>query len=447
MHTMNKTLTHKEIQALPDGSHAIGGVKGLYVRKRAEQTQYFLRWKKDGKQQTRFYAIGLSLREVREIAYRDRQLLNLGLDPKEEEKKAQAAKEAEIEAKRKEEERRRFTFRLVSDEWLKEQIQIQRWKNNVTGEKHARQRLNKYLLPAFGDKLISEITAQDAFLFFSPLWTAKSGTADKLYDLLKAIFNWAIAKGIYQITENPINKRGALGILLEPLTKQRTDTDNHPSLDFHEVPQFIEALTKLGSPSALAVAFSIVTASRFKAVRCAEWSEIDLKNKVWNIPEEHDKMKGRRMRQVLLSDEAIELLSYLPRVNNYLFPSGSHLGKLSENAPSMLIRGMDTQKAAIDGRGWKDFTRRNGAGKIEPVRITQHGTARASFRTWAKNDELGNNRKFDQEAVELCLLHARKDTYRGAYDRSQLLKERRLVMKEWGAFCFSALRASQKEGA
>lgn len=90
------------------------------------------------------------------------------------------------------------------------------------------------------------------------------------------------------------------------------------------MPQFIEALTKLGSPSALAVAFSIVTASRFKAVRCAEWSEIDLKNKVWNIPEEHDKMKGRRMRQVLLSDEAIELLSYLPRVNNYLFPSGSH---------------------------------------------------------------------------------------------------------------------------
>lgn len=444
---MNKTLTRKEIQALPDGSHAIGGVKGLYVRKRAEQTQYFLRWKKDGKQQTRFYAIGLSLREVREIAYKDRQLLNLGLDPKEQEKKAQAAKEAEIEAKRKEEERRRFTFRLVSDEWLKEQIQIQRWKNNVTGEKHARQRLNKYLLPAFGDKLISEITAQDAFLFFSPLWTAKSGTADKLYDLLKAIFNWAIAKGTYQITENPINKRGALGILLEPLTKQRTDTDNHPSLDFHEVPQFIEALIKLGSPSALAVAFSIVTASRFKAVRCAEWSEIDLKNKVWNIPEEHDKMKGRRMRQVLLSDEAIELLSYLPRVNNYLFPSGSHLGKLSENAPSMLIRGMDTQKAAIDGRGWKDFTRRNGAGKIEPVRITQHGTARASFRTWAKNDELGNNRKFDQEAVELCLLHARKDTYRGAYDRSQLLKERRLVMKEWGAFCFGALRPSQKEGA
>lgn len=440
---MNKTLTHKEIQALPDGTHAIGGVKGLYVRKRAAQTQYFLRWKKDGKQQTRFYAIGLSLREVREIAYRDRQLLNLGLDPKEEEKKALAAKEAEIEAKRKEEERRRFTFRLVSDEWLKEQIQIQRWKNNATGEKHARQRLNKYLLPAFGDKLISEITAQDAFLFFSPLWT----TADKLYDLLKAIFNWAIAKGTYQITENPINKRGALGILLEPLTKQRTDTDNHPSLDFHEVPQFIEALIKLGSPSALAVAFSIVTASRFKAVRCGEWSEIDLKNKVWNIPEEHDKMKGRRMRQVLLSDEAIELLSYLPRVNNYLFPSGSHLGKLSENAPSMLIRGMDTQKAAIDGRGWKDFTRRNGAGKIEPVRITQHGTARASFRTWAKNDELGNNRKFDQEAVELCLLHARKDTYRGAYDRSQLLKERRLVMKEWGAFCFSALRASQKEGA
>lgn len=31
---MNKTLTHKEIQALPDGSHAIGGVKGLYPESR-----------------------------------------------------------------------------------------------------------------------------------------------------------------------------------------------------------------------------------------------------------------------------------------------------------------------------------------------------------------------------------------------------------------------------
>lgn len=440
VNSMEKTLTYKEIQALPDGKHTIGGVKGLHIRKRANQSQYFLRWKKGGKEQTRFYAIGLSLKEARELAYKDRQLINQGLNPKEEEMKAQAAIEAERKAKEQEEERRRFTFRLVSTEWLNEQIKIQRWKNNATGEYHTRLRLKNYLLPAFGDSLIYEITAKDAYLFFSPIWTEKKGTSDKLYNLLRNIFNWAIAKGAYQITENPIDKRGALGVLLEPLTKNRTDIDNHPSLDFHEVPLFIEALIKLKSPSAIAVAFSILTASRFKAVRYAEWSEIDLDKRIWTIPEEHDKIKGTRTRQIMLSDEAIELLTYLPRVSNYLFPSGAHFGKLSDNAPSMLIRGMDTQKAALDGRGWKDFTKRNSAGKIEPVRITQHGTARAAFKTWAKNDELGNNRKFDQEAVELCLLHNRNDAYKGAYDRSQLLKERREIMDEWGAFCFSRLR-------
>jgi len=77
--------------------------------------------------------------------------------------------------------------------------------------------------------------------------------------------------------------------------------------------------------------------------------------------------------------------------------------------------------------------------------ITLHGTARASFRTWAKDDALGNNRLFDQEAVELCLLHAKRDTYKGAYDRTSLDKERRMVMAAWGKYCFSERESLTKQ--
>ena len=33
-----------------------------------------------------------------------------------------------------------------------------------------------------------------------------------------------------------------------------------------------------------------------------------------------------------------------------------------------------------------------------------------------------NNRRFDQEAVELCLLHSKNDAYDGAYDRGSARK-------------------------
>lgn len=439
---MKKTLSNKEVSALSDGVFAVGGVTGLYIRKRNGKGQYFLRWKKDKKTDTRFYPIELSLKEARERAREDRKLISLGLDPKEEERLLQEKKRLEDEAKKEAEEKNKNTLAKVSTDWLQSQIDTKAWINNATGEKHARGILNKYIFPVLGNKVISEIKTNDIYSLLAPIWATKQGTADKTYSLLRAIFNWAIAKESYQIEQNPIDKRGALGVLLKPLTNQRSEVDNRPALDFHEIPEFIKALLELNSPSSIAVAFSILTASRFKAVRLAKWEEIDLEAKTWTIPEAHDKVKGRRNRQILLSDEAIQVLSILPKINEYLFPSKANFGPLSENAPSMLIRGMDTQKLAIDGKGWRDFTKFDKDGN--PLRITQHGTARASFRTWAKDDELGNNRKFDQEAAEMCLLHSRKDAYQGAYDRSQLLKERRDVISQWGAYCFSCIRYKPK---
>jgi hypothetical protein len=52
---------------------------------------------------------------------------------------------------------------------------------------------------------------------------------------------------------------------------------------------------------------------------------------------------------------------------------------------------------------------------------------------------LENNRRFDQQAVEMCLLHAKNDAYNGAYDRAPLAKERRRIMEAWGNFCMSEI--------
>ncbi|MBR6001169.1 MAG: hypothetical protein IK089_07960, partial [Oxalobacter sp.] len=88
-----------------------------------------------------------------------------------------------------------------------------------------------------------------------------------------------------------------------------------------------------------------------------------------------------------------------------------------------------------DHIGWIDPEESEKRG--EPCRITLHGTARSTFRTWAKDDVLGNNRKFDQEAVELCLLHSKNDAYQGAYDRARFIKERREIMQCWADYALS----------
>ena len=111
-------------------------------------------------------------------------------------------------------------------------------------------------------------------------------------------------------------------------------------------------------------------------------------------------------------------------------------GSFSDAATTALIRRMHARQKALDGTGWIDPDKSKREGKI--CIVTAHGTARGGFRTWAKDDRLGNNRRYDQEAAELCLLHCKaSDDYHGAYDRARLSTERQRLMNDWGKFCFS----------
>lgn len=74
----------------------------------------------------------------------------------------------------------------------------------------------------------------------------------------------------------------------------------------------------------------------------------------------------------------------------------------------------------------------------QPRIITQHATARACFATWAADRE-GINTSFRQSVIELCLLHQNEDNcpYGRAYNRNELIDDRRVVMEAWNDFCLS----------
>lgn len=226
---------------------------------------------------------------------------------------------------------------------------------------------------------------------------------------------------------------------MEPYEKTRKAEENFSGLDFHEIPKFIQEISALHSRSSEMLLLSIFLAARSKAVRNAKWADFDLEKRIWNIPLEDDKAKDlNRERTIYLNSAAVSLLKEVLRFSESPYVFCNAYGKpYSDMAMNQVIRKAHARRKMIDQTGWIDREKSSRTGK-ECI-VTQHGTARSAFRTWAKDDELGNNKKFDQEAVERCLLHDRADPYKGAYDRSKMEHERRRIMEEWGEFCCSFL--------
>ena len=236
---------------------------------------------------------------------------------------------------------------------------------------------------------------------------------------------------------NPADKRGALGVLLDNLSPHVKQPKNHGALDPEEMPEFFCELIHWGTIASKAFAFAILTASRSKAVRTARWEDIDLEAGTWTCPESAMKVKGRGIFVVLLSPAAIRLLRSLPRFDggDLVFPSPYKQTVMTDTGLSQIVGDMNAQAQKQGLPMWLDKAQTETTGK--EVRITVHGTSRATFKTWTKMDS--NLKRFDRDAVELCLAHKIDDGYGGAYDRAAMTEERRRIMDAWGEFCCSKL--------
>ena len=428
-------LLASQIKNLPEGKTvAVGGVTGLYFRKAKYQSLFILRYTDASGRHD--LSIGtypqIGLAEARQIALTVRARIAAGKNVIAERQKKQ--QRAQVAAKLAPKIR---TFAEIARAWIKERSEVNYWQNDIKGEARANSILEMHVFPHIGNKNIDLVTVDDIYELLKLIWTTKHSTATKAKTYICKVFQWAIARKLCKRVDNPGDMRSSLGILMEPLQKHKHVSRHHAACPIDEIPRLFAELKRYASVSARACEFGILTCARSKAIRMATWDEIDLNEKIWTIPIEHDKIKTEgRDRRIFLSDQAITVLKSLPKFpgSRVLFPN-LRGAPLSDAALTMFLRGMHDARFALDGRGWIDQTAKKRSGN--PAVITLHGTARASFRTWAKDDALGNNRLFDQEAVELCLLHAKNDAYKGAYDRATLDNERRMVMAAWGKYCFS----------
>jgi integrase len=217
------------------------------------------------------------------------------------------------------------------------------------------------------------------------------------------VLSWAATSG-YRVGENPARWHEHLEELL-PKPDRFKRIQHHPAMSYREIGAFLRALASGSGSSAgaRALAFTILTACRSGETLQAQWSEIGFDQRLWTIPGE--RMKNRRAHRVPLSGATLEILqAQAGRDPVWVFP-GSRAGK------------------PLSGSVMRNVLRKMGR-----TDVTVHGF-RSTFRVWAAE------RGTPKEIAELSLAHATGSVIEIAYQRSDLIEQRRALMQDWADWC------------
>lgn len=154
----------------------------------------------------------------------------------------------------------------------------------------------------------------------------------------------------------------------------------------------------------LSLKLAVLSFVRASEIMGAAWNEISWDDSLWRIPAERMKMK--RMHLVPLSRQALDVLRELQKLtgkDKWLFPS--RWDRARPESSRVLTHAL--RQMGYDG-----------------ATICAHG-----FRAMAAT--ILSDQGFSSEVIERQLAHADKNRVRAAYQRSELLDERRRMMQDW----------------
>jgi integrase len=276
------------------------------------------------------------------------------------------------------------------------------WRN----AKHADQwvmTLTKYAAPLRG-RLIHEITTEDVVSVLKQRWQRTPETAERLRGRIESVLDSAKALGLRD-GDNPARWRGHLDQILPG--RRRLGRGHHAALPFDRMAAFMKDLEQRPGLSAMALAFTILTAARTSEVLEARWEEFDAANAIWTVP--GARMKAGREHRVPLSPQALAILERLDQrgPSTFVFSRGGRKPQ-SIMAMAMVLRRMEEA-------------------------VTVHGF-RSTFRDWGA--EVTN---FPNEVCEMALAHAIPGKAEAAYRRGDLFLKRRRLMEQWGRYCLGVV--------
>jgi len=324
----------------------------------------------------------VSLADARKKRDKAKELLAKDIDPK----------EHKDELTRQQQEKLSNTFEQVAANWF----QVKKTEVSPDHAKDLWRSLEIHILPALGKHPISNITAPKTIDIIKPI-AAKGSleTVKRLTQRLNEIMNYAVNTGL--IHASPLT--GIKAAFKKPEKK------NMPTLTPEQLPELMKAISyaSIKIVTRCLIEWQLHTMVRPSEAAGAKWCEIDLENSIWVIPAE--RMKKKREHTVPLTKQSIELLERLQPISGhreYLFPADRDPKKHTNE---------QTANAALKRMGFHK-------------KLVAHGMRALASTTL-------NEQGFDGDVIEAALAHVDKDEVRRAYNRTDYLERRQVLMAWW----------------
>lgn len=381
----------KSIPTLPVGIHCYE--RGVYLRVTNHSRSWLYKYQLNGKR--RELGLGSADQPLSAVLAKVAPLKALvaqGIDPKEQIAQEKAEKKAaEVKASMP-------TFGEYADHAF-EKILYLRSFTGANTERTWRSDIGT-LKEAFGKQRLDAIQRDDVAAFLRQYWTTKPRRGQDLRMRLYGILN--VAKGEGLIQSNPAEWKGCLDASLPPmgLVRRTLPVEHHVAMTPEELRDAVSELWKEDSAGAMAVVFGALTAGRANEYIGGRWEEIDLEENTFAVPQARRKDKKPYPHMVPLTRQLLRLLERLDTSGDFIFQG----------------RGRSAVGASTVLRAIKRVSGRDD--------MTLHGM-RSTFSDWcAKNEK-------NFLVSEKQLMHAVGNAVFQAYQRDDLLEQRRKLMQEW----------------
>ena len=287
-------------------------------------------------------------------------------------------------------------FKDLAREWW----ELYMLQGNLEYAEESWRRLEREVMPRLGNKPLKKIDAPAILAILRTI--ERRGTlvtARKVKSHVSQIMRYGIACG--HIYTNPARD---LGWALVP----HKATPRAAITDPRQIGNLMRDINSFRQPkNRCALMLAALTFVRPGELAQAEWAEIEMDAGIWRIPTE--KMKMKRAHNVPLSRQALDVLRSLRPItghSRWLFPSQWKGGERH-----------------MKGRVLGCCLNKMGYGAV----MSAHG-----FRAMAAT--VLSEQGWPSEAIERQLAHVDRNSVRAAYQRSELLTERRKMLQAWADF-------------
>ena len=297
-----------------------------------------------------------------------------------------------VEGRKVNEEGETPTFETVARDWYENHLRD--GLSEGTYKRQVIQQLKDHVFPVLGDRPINQIKRREIIICLREVWLNKKPTGTKIRGNIERIFNFAIDNE--WCDDNPTPPARSM-------PKSTHQVQHFKSLPYERIPElwkWLHERPRMGPNTQVGIALAILLGKRTSEIRKMRWCDIDLDKGIWTTPAEH--MKKRKSHRQPLSIQAIEKLKYISQMTaDQELVLGNAKGQImSENAMLYALK------------RFGDYT--------------THGL-RASLGSWCSENGITKAISDPIKAHQPKYLDA-------AYDRVDLLEERRVVLQKWADF-------------